>query len=130
MAATCDITTKLNLSGLGEEVTISDDYDLASTDTAPTAFNKQYRTLAVGGTEEALDMGDIDTTELYFVYIKAIDYDLDVDTSYAAATFSSEITILTGESQVFRIPADNAVYVKNTTGTETPAYEYCVVGLT
>jgi len=130
MAASCKINGKLNLSGLGEEITLEDDFDVASTDAAPTAFNKQYRTLAAGGTEEALDMGDVETDELRLIYIKAIDYDLDVDTSYAAATFSSELTILAGEFQIFRVPADNAVYVKNTTGTETPAYEYAVVGLT
>lgn len=129
MAATCDVETKLNLSGLGEEITIADDYDVATTDTAPTAFTKQYRTLSAGGSEEALDMGDVETDELRLIYIKAIDYDLDIDTSYAS-TFSSEITILAGESQIFRVPADNSVYVKNTTGTETPAYEYAVVGLT
>lgn len=129
MAGSCKIETKLNLTGLGEEITLEDDYDVATTDAAPTAFNKQYRTLDAGDSEEALDMGDVETDQLRLIYIKAIDYDLDVDTSYAS-TFSSELTILTGESQIFRVPADNSVYVKNTTGTETPAYEYAVVGLT
>lgn len=129
MAGSCKIKTELNLTGLGEEITLKDDYDVATTDAAPTAFNKQYRTLAAGGTGEVLDLGDVQQDQLRLIYIKAIDYDLDIDTSWATS-FSSEITVLAGESQIFRVPADNVIQVKNTTGTETPAYEYAVVGLT
>ncbi len=129
MAGSCKIETKLNLTGLGEEITIADDYDVATTDAAPTAFNKQYRTLASGGMGELLDLGDVQQDQLRLIYIKAIDYDLDIDTSWVTS-FSTELTILAGESQIFRVPVDNVIQVKNTTGVETPAYEYAVVGLT
>lgn len=122
MAGSCKIKTSLNLSGLGKEITMADKYDLADTDDTLTMTTKQQRTLAVAGTEERLSLGGISG----LVYMKILDYDLDIDTSYSGDTFSSELTVKAGESQIFR-PA-GTIYVKNTNISETPKYLYCIIG--
>lgn len=128
MAVACVLKTEFKLTGLGREVSFDADFDITDTDQAPAQHTgKQYRTLATGGTEEALDMGGVDTTDTILIWIKAVDYDLDVDTSYSV-TFSSEITIKAGEDHRFRVPANASVYVKNTTGVQTPSYEYIAIG--
>lgn len=108
--------------GLGRETTVNGDYDLADTDETPTMSAKQQRVLATAGTEERLAFGGISG----LIYLKALDYDLDVDTSYSG-TFNSELTIKAGESQIFR-PTRGQVYVKNTNDDETPEYKYCLIG--
>jgi len=122
MSAECKAKFIVELTGLGEEITIAENF----TTTTPDGATYNYRTQATGGTEEALDLGDVSTVE--FVVIKAVTNDLQIDTSYAADTFSAELEVPEGKAEMFRPVDGNLVYVKNKTGSEVCVYEYLVVG--
>ena len=121
MAGAASITTSITISGLGAaSLNLSNTF----TGTVPTSSGYQYRVLGVADTAEALDLGDVTTVE--GVLIRAVLLDLDIDTSYAAATFSKELNCAAGQSVYFK--PEGTVYVKNGTDAETPSYEYIVFG--
>lgn len=124
MAAQCDVTCVVELTGLGKNI----DYLYKATDgTTPTASTYNYRVLAVADTAELLDLGDVSTETI--LIIRAIDYDLDVDLDYVSA-FDSDFTLKAGEpAAVIPNPA-GVIYVKNNGAAETPAYEYLLIGTT
>ena len=124
MAATFDVSVIAELTGLGKDQVFT---DKGTDGTTPTAGSYMYRVLGTADTEEALDLGDVSTVTC--VIIRAIDYDLDVDLDYAAATFNTDFTLAAGEISAV-IPTPVLVYVKNNGAGETPAYEYLVVGTT
>lgn len=124
MAAELNLEYYAELSGLGANANIM--AGRATVGQTPTAVNHQYRTLAVADTAEALDLGDISTVDL--IVLRAIDYDLDVDTSYVSS-FNAEITALAGETPLIFKPT-GTVYVKNNGDAETVQYEYLIVGRT
>lgn len=124
MAAELNLEYMAELTGLGANDNVMS--GRATLGQTPTAVNHQYRTLAVADTAEALDLGDISTVDL--IIIRAIDYDLDIDTSYVSS-FVAEITALAGEAPMIFKPT-GTVYVKNSGAGETVQYEYLVVGRT
>jgi len=124
MAAEVNINLLCELTGLGRELKF---IDRATDGTAPTAATYNYRVLATGGTEELLDLGDV--TTIQGIAIRAIDYDLDIDLDFVAA-FDADLTVKAGELPAFIPNPAGTVYVKNTTGVETPKYEFMVWGTT
>ena len=128
MAAECNVTSIVELTGLGRDLSM---VDKATSGTTPTAATYNYRVLAAGGAGEALDLGDISTVS--FLVIRAIDYSLDVDLDNSAesdAGFDADFTVKAGKpAAVIPNPAGK-IWVKNTTGVETPKYEYLLSGTT
>jgi len=127
LAATCDVSIIVELLGLGH---IQSFMTKATDGTTPTAATYNYRVIADGAlaTPEALDLGDVATETI--LVIRAIDYDLDVDLDYVGATFDVDFTVKAGEpAAVIPNPA-GIIYVNNHTATETPAYEYLLIGTT
>lgn len=113
--------------GLGKNQTFT---DKGIDGTTPTAATYNYRVIVDGAlaTPEALDLGDVATETI--LVIRAIDYDLDVDLDYVGATFDVDFTVKAGEpAAVIPNPA-GIIYVNNHTATETPAYEYLLIGTT
>ena len=125
MAAEVDVRIQVELTGLGLN---REFFDRATDGTTPTAATYNYRVLATTATEEALDLGDISTETI--LAIRAIDYDLNVDLSYTAATFRNSFTLKAGEPAALIPNPGGSIYVINTTGSETPAYEYLICGTT
>jgi len=123
MAASCDLTTILELAGLGKE---TDFIHKGSVETAPTMTSgKQVRTLAVADTAEALDVCGITTT--LTLMIRAIDYDLEVDLDYVSA-FDADLTLLAGGPAALIPNPAGIVYVIGVEDDETPSYEFIVIG--
>ena len=120
MAASLTLNIVAQLLGLGKEIDFIDRFTLTQT---PALATQNYRTQAVGGTEEALDLGGVSTVDL--IIIKAVSNDLLIDTSYATP-FSEEINIPEGEIAVFK--PGGTVYIDNATGVEQCTYEYIVIG--
>jgi hypothetical protein len=128
MAASVDVSIIVELMGLGRYQNF---VSKGSSGTVPTAATYNYRKLAAGGTAEALDLGDV-AVETVLV-IRAIDYDLDVDLDNDAgnsAGHDADFTLKAGKcAAVIPNPSGN-IWVKNTTGVETPLYEYLLTGTT
>ena len=123
MAATCDLTTILELTGLGKGI---DFIQKGSVETAPTMTSgKQVRTLAVADTAEALDVCGITTT--LALMIRAIDYDLEVDLDYVSA-FDADLTLLAGGPAALIPNPAGIVRVIGVEADETPSYEFIVIG--
>jgi len=124
MAAEVDVSISVLLTGLGKDQT----FIHRTTDgTTPTAGTYNYRVLATGDSEEALDLGDV-AVETVLV-IRAIDYDLDIDLDFVT-TFNADLTVKAGEpAAVIPNPA-GVIKVKNNGAGETPAYEYLLLGTT
>lgn len=125
MAAEVNINMFLELTGLGKAHKIPERATDGTTPTATTGV--QYRTLATADTAEALDTGDVSTVE--GIWIKAIDYDLDIDLDYVAA-FDADLTVEAGEFPAIIPNPAGTVYVKNNGASETPKYEVFVWGTT
>lgn len=127
MAAACTIKIIGSQTGLGKNLDFAESFEIATTRaTAITASTYNYRTLATANTAEVLDLGDVTTVLL--VIIKCISGGkLDVDCDYVSS-FDADIEIEEGEMAIFT--PSGTVYVKDNAGTETPVYEYWVVGVT
>jgi len=121
MAASLTLNIIAQLLGLGKEIDFIDRFTLTQT---PALATQNYKTQAVADTEEALDLGGVSTVDL--IVIKAVTKDLIIDTSYAAATFSTEIIVPEGETRVFT--PGGTVYVMNEDAAEQATYEYIVIG--
>jgi len=121
MAAEARAKVSVEVTGLGKELLFAENF---VTTIAPTKAVYNYRVLGTVDTEEALDLGDITTVEL--VIIKAIDYELEIDCNYTAATFRANIQLAVGEVAMFK--PSSAVYVNGAESDETPAYEFIVIG--
>jgi hypothetical protein len=122
MAAVGTVKVQLKLTGLGEEIDVKEKFNVTTT---PTAVTHQYRTLATADTAEALDLGDVAT--VHKIWIKAIDLDIEIDADYVSS-FDADIVVHAGEVALFK--PSGVVYVKNQDASETPKYEYVVVGVT
>lgn len=125
MAAETSVSISVELTGLGLNRFFQ---DRATDGTTPTAATYNYRVLAVAGTEEALDLGDVATETI--LAIRAIDLDLKVDLSYTAATFRTSFTLAAGEPAAVIPNPGGSIYVLDDAGDETPAYEYLLIGTT
>lgn len=73
---------------------------------------------------EALNIGAVDT--ILGIWIRAIDNDLAVDTSYVT-TFNAELVIPEGEAHYFK--PSGTVYIKNNTALEKCTFEFLVIGV-
>jgi hypothetical protein len=122
MAAAGEIKVQLKLTGLGEEIDVKEKFSVTTT---PTAGTYNYRTLATADTAEALDLGDV--TTVHMIWIKAIDLDIEIDADYVSS-FDADIVVHAGEVALFK--PSGVVYVKNQDASETPKYEYVVIGVT
>jgi hypothetical protein len=122
MSATATVSSRVDLAGLGKDVYLP---HVAVDGTTPTEASYQYRILATADTAEALGLGGVSTVQ--GVMIRAIDYDLDVDTSFVS-TFSVEQTAKAGEPALIIMNPSGTLYVKNNGASETPAFEYVVWG--
>ena len=121
MTASARVEIKFILNDLGNRV----EADLASNiTTTPTVYNQQRRVLATADTAEALGLGDVSSSQL--LVIKAVLLNLEVDLDFVT-TFNADLTIPAGETAIIPRPA-GVVYVKNATATQTPTYEYYLVG--
>ena len=121
MASECSVKILSKLTGLDKDVPFAEAFAATATLTKGT-LNRQIQT--TGGTEEALNVCGISTVEL--IIIKASSNDLIIDTSYAAATFSTEIVVPEGEVAIFK--PGGTVYIKNEDGTEECTVDYLIVG--
>lgn len=120
MAGVASGSHSLQITGLGGvNFTMANSF----TGVVPTRVESSVRTLASANTAEALGLGNV--TVVKGILIRAIDYSLDVDTSFVDS-FVAEITIPAGESAYFR--PTGVVQVKNTTAGQSPQYEYIVYG--
>ena len=125
MAAECNINFSFELTGLGKPIKFP---DRSSDGTVPTAHTGlEYRTLATADAEELLDVDDVST--ITGIWIRAIDYDLDIDLDFVAA-FDADLTIKAGKFPAFIPNPAGTVYVKNNGAAETPAYEFIAWGTT
>lgn len=130
MTATVDVSVIVELMGLGH---MQNFMSKATDGTTPTAATYNYRVVVDGAlaTPEILDLGDVAVETI--LVIRAIDYDLDVDLDNAdnnAAGFDADFTVKAGEpAAVIPNPA-GYIWVNNHTATETPKYEYLLLGTT
>lgn len=125
MAATLNLNYFLKLAGLSsDETKMAGNVTLAQVPSATTGI--QYRTMVAADTEEALDVGDVSTIDL--IVIRAITYDLDVDTSFVAA-FSAELNLVAGEAPAIFKPS-GTVYIKNNNAAEACVFEVIIIGRT
>jgi hypothetical protein len=121
MAAELKIKISAELTGLGDPMKfLPKKYTMAGT---PTLKFENRQIQAVADTEEALYMGGITTPMM--IIMKCVSNDVDVDVSFNS-TFSAEITIEQGETQVFK-PV-GTVYIKNDDAGEVSTVDYIVVG--
>lgn len=122
MAAEMKISVFAELTGLGDIMRfLPKKYTLENT---PTLKLQTRQIQAVADTEEALEVGDI--TTIHMILMECISKDCEIDTSFSS-TFSAEITILEGESQVFK--PSGTVYIRNTAAEgAVSTVEYTIVG--
>lgn len=125
MAAELTLSYIFKLAGLRDQDDVVAGLKTES-DTPTASSGVQYRVLAEADTAEVLDVGDVSTIDC--IILLAIDYDVDIDTSYSSS-FSTEITARAGGLPVIFEPG-GTVYVKNNGSGETPKYVFLVVGRT
>jgi len=124
MAATVDVSVIVELMGLGRDLNF---INKATDGTTPTGATYNYRVVADGAlaTPEVLDLGDVAVETI--LIIRAVDYDLDVDLDFDT-DFDADFTVKAGEPAAVIPNPSGTIYVNNHTATETPAYEYLLVG--
>ena len=122
MAANALVELAMTLTELGQRQELNFSFNVGTT---PTAFTYNYRTLASAGTAEALDLGDV--TTVLGILFKAVDFDVEIDCDFVSS-FDADLSIQAGEVNYFS--PSGVVYVKNEDTSETPKYEYVVVGTT
>lgn len=121
MAAQAEVNVAVSIQGLGKGIEVKDNY--VDTTAPDTAIHIPEMTQTTADVAEALDVGSVST--IRGIIIRAIDGDIAVDTSFNS-TFSSELLISEGQSQLF-CPV-GTVYIKNNTALETVKFEYVVFG--
>ena len=121
MAAEATVSVLAEVTGLGQLQVLAEKFSVTTT---PARVHYQYMEQATADTEEALDVGDVGT--IHLIILKCIANDVDIDTSYSAATFAAEIEVQEGEVAVFK--PTGTVYLKNNDGSEKSTIEYLVIG--
>ena len=121
MAAEATVSIIAELTGLGQLQQLAEKFSITTT---PARCVYHYMEQATADEEEALDIGDVGTVHL--IILKCIANDVDIDTSYAAATFSAEIEVQEGEVAVFK--PTGTVYIQNDDAAEKSKIEYLVIG--
>lgn len=121
MAAEATVSIIAEVTGLGQLQVLAEKFAVTTT---PARVHYQYMEQATADTEEALDIGDVGTVHL--IILKCVANDVDIDTSYAASTFSAEIEVQEGEVTVFK--PTGTVYIQNDDSAEKSTVEYLVIG--
>ena len=121
MAAEARIKLIVELTGLGQEESFSENF---VTTTTPTRALYHYAVQDSADTAQALELGDVGTIQL--LAIKCVSNDVDIDLDYSSS-FDADLTIQEGECAVIPKPA-GTVYFKNNSAGETSTIEYLVVG--
>jgi len=121
MAAEASITVLAEVTGLGQLQQLAEKFNVTTT---PARAHYQYMEQASADAAEALDIGDVGTVHL--IILKCVANDVDIDTSYAASTFSAEIEVQEGEVAVFK--PTGTVYIQNDDSEEKSTIEYLVIG--
>jgi hypothetical protein len=122
MSATYNVTVNVSVDGLGRGTEKKNTF---AGDTAPeVTCGTEQQMQETADVAEALNVGAVDT--IFGVWIRAIDNDLAVDTSYVT-TFSTELIIPEGEAHYFK--PSGTVYVKNNTALEKCTFEFLVIGV-
>ncbi len=122
MASIAETSISVSISGLGKGSEVKDTFTSAASPEA--SIHSEYQVQETADVAQALVVGAIDTIQ--GVWIRAIDNDIAVDTSYVSS-FNAEIVIKEGTSQYF-CPS-GVVYIKNNTALEKVTFEYLVFGL-
>lgn len=125
MPATLDVSVIAELQGLGQDISFLDKGTDGTTPTATTG--RQYRTLAVADTDEAVDLGDVSTVTC--IIIRAVTNDLDIDLDYASS-FDVDMTVKAGEIPAVITNPAGVTQIKNNGAAETPVFEVWVIGTT
>ena len=121
MTAKATISIRAEVVGLGRKLL---GYLTHTDDTTPTEAGMQYKVVGAADTAEALPLGGVATVQ--GVWIRAIDYDLEVDCDYSSS-FNKDFLLKAGDVPAF-IPNPVLMYVKSEESDETPAYEFLVYG--
>ncbi len=123
MVAEVSVSTSVELTGLGLNRFFQ---DRAIDGTTPTGATYNYRVLTITNIDEALDLGDVSTGTI--LAIRAIDKDLKVDLNYTGGTFRTSFTLVAGKPAALIPNPEGDIYVVNDAGTDTPAFEYLLIG--
>jgi len=121
VAAEARIKLIVELTGLGQEESFSENF---TTTTTPTRALYHYAVQDSADTAQALELGDVGTIQL--LVIKCVSNDVDIDLDYSSS-FDADLTIQEGECAVIPKPA-GTVYFKNSSAEETSTIEYLIVG--
>jgi len=127
-AVTTNIGVNLTISGLGNSTT---SYSKSFSATTPDAVTQQYRVLAVANTAEAVALGDVSSVEGLVIACVSDSCStttggLWVDCDYNSTAFDADMLIAEGEAAYFK--PTGTVYVVGANSTETPIYEFTVLG--
>lgn len=120
--AEAKVTINVDINGLGKGVQCKDTFINGTTPEAAIHIPQQQQETA--DLEEALKVGSVDT--ITGVWIKAIENDIAVDTSWVTPTFNTELVIAEGTSQFF-VPS-GVVHIKNNTEAEKITFESVIFG--
>ena len=128
MAGVAKVTVKVDVTGLGEEINISNTKTL----TVPVEATSGYSLVASQGSGQLLDTGDVALTKVYGVYIKSevgtIYILLDTAAAEAVTAANAHVTLLVGESTFLPIASANNAGIVIDASAATDAFSWCVLG--
>lgn len=122
MSAEALVTTKVTLTGIGDEIQVK---TTVVDGTTFTKLLKVYPVLAVADTPQALEIGDIST--IAGVYIKALDYDAEIDLDFVSS-FDADLTVKAGEPAAYIPNPAGIIYFTGVEADETPKLEVVIFG--
>lgn len=122
MATETKVSIYLDVNALGNGVNVKDTF---IDGTAPEiAIHIPQQVQETADTAEALTVTGVDT--IRGIWIRSIDGDINIDTSYVAPDFSAEILVREGQSAFF-VPT-GTVYIENAIDLETVTFEFVCLG--
>ena len=128
MAGVANVSIKLNVTGIGDEVLMTN----TQTRTVPVELARGYSVVSAQGSGQLLDTGDVALDKVYGVYIKAevgtIYILLDTASAEAVTTTNAHLTLLVGEDCFLPINAANNAGIVIDSAAATDAYSYVVLG--
>jgi hypothetical protein len=128
MAGVANVSIKLNVTGIGDEVLMTN----TQTRTVPVELARGYSIVAAQGSGQLLDTGDVALAKVYGVYIKAevgtIYILLDTAAAEAVTTTNAHLALSVGEDCFLPINATNNAGIVIDSAAATDAYSYVVLG--